>query len=168
MKIRPPKASAPSNRDTAVTLVEVMVAGALVTVFAVALYAGFSSGFTILKAAREDLRATQIMVQRMEAVRLYTWVQLTNPSYLPTTFVERYDPSGQTGGSGGVIYAGRLTVDIPPASSGLPDGYRSNIARMTVQVFWTNRLGRTNVVVRSRSMQTYAARYGMQNYIFGR
>ena len=147
----------------AYTLTEVAVAVALTGLLMFSLYAGFSSGFAMLKLAREDLRATQILVQRMETIRLYTWTEVNNALYVPPNFTERYDPRAPSG-SGEVFYSGKLTVANPPAGS-LPDSYRTNMRLVTATVYWTNMLG-TNRVVRSRQAQTYVARYGMQNYIY--
>jgi len=33
-------------------------------------------------------------------------------------------------------------------------------------LYWTNSVGNGNVIVRNRQMQTYVARYGMQDYIY--
>src|SRR5437762_3196296 len=87
---------------SAFTLAEVMVAVLVVGIVVVSLFAGVSSGFALVKLAREDLRATQFMLQRMEAVRLYTWSQITNAAYFSTnTVAAYYDPEGQAVGSGG-------------------------------------------------------------------
>src|SRR3954468_16463899 len=55
---------------SAFTLIETVVATMLAGIMLPTLYAGLASGFSIVQAARENLRATQILVQRMEAVRL--------------------------------------------------------------------------------------------------
>src|SRR5438309_2049072 len=60
------------------TLVEVMVAMAVLGFMMVALYAGFSSGFAVVRVSRENLRATQIMAEGMEVARLYNWDQVVN------------------------------------------------------------------------------------------
>ena len=70
------KISRRTNRDcfatlSSFTLAEVMVAVMVMSIVVVSLYTGVSSGFALVKLAREDLRATQIMLQRTEAVRLY-------------------------------------------------------------------------------------------------
>src|ERR1051326_2141006 len=140
------------------TLTEVLVGMLVLCTVIVSLYAGVSSGFAFVKLAREDLRATQIMLQRMEAVRLYTSSQFTNASYFSTnTFVAYYAPAGQAAGSGGATYTvtTAITTDTPAAS------YSSNMRRITVRVSWLS-----GKVSRKREMSTFVARYGMQNYIF--
>jgi uncharacterized protein (TIGR02598 family) len=157
------KISRLTNRDclatlSAFTLVEVMVAVLVVSIAVVSLYTGISSGFALVKLAREDLRATQIMLQRMEAVRLYTWSQITDATYYSTNnSVAYYDPAGQADGSGGVVYTVKtaISTDTPAANSS------PGMRRVTVQVSWLS--GKIN---RRREVSTFVARYGMQNYIY--
>ena len=135
-----------------------MVAVLVVSIAVVSLYTGVSSGFALVKLAREDLRATQIMLQKMEAIRLYTWSQITDANYFSTNnCVTYYDPADQANGSGGVAYtvSTAISTETPAAS------YSPNMRRVTVQVSWFS--GTTN---RRREMSTFVARYGMQNYIY--
>src|SRR5262249_46209086 len=58
---------------SAFTLMETMVAVLVAGILLPTLYAGFAAGFSLVQMTRENLRATQIMVQRMEAVRLASY-----------------------------------------------------------------------------------------------
>src|SRR5690348_6075530 len=49
------------------SLAEVMVAVAVLAVIFVSLFAGLAFGFKVIKATREDLRATQILTQKIES-----------------------------------------------------------------------------------------------------
>jgi len=151
---------------TAYSLMEVMVAVLVTGLVFFSLYAGFSSGFAVVQSARENLRATQIIVKRMENIRLYRWQQIMskNPVFIPRNFTTYYDPDGEATGSGGTLYSGTVTFANPPVE--IPAAYCSNMLLMTVTLYWTNSSGKTNQVVRSRQMQTYVARYGMQNYVY--
>ena len=62
----------------AYTLVEVMIGVAIMSTGLASLCLGFSQGFTVIQVARENLRATQILQEKMETIRLFTWNQLTN------------------------------------------------------------------------------------------
>jgi Tfp pilus assembly protein PilE len=149
----------------AYTLAEVMISVLLVGTLTVALYAGFSQGFSVIQSARENLRATQIMVQRMESIRLYTWSQvLDTNNYLKPAFIEVYDPLGRTNNTAGTVYYGTIKSQIP---SDLPDAYRTNMRTITVQLTWTN-YTRGRAIPFLRQMETRVARNGMQNYIFGK
>jgi len=154
-----------SRRDVrpgqaASSITEVLVAVMVLATMVIALYAGFSSGFSVAQQTRENLRATQIMMQKVEAVRLCTWDQFTN-----LLFVERYDPFGVSSNAGGAVYRG--TVTFGPAGS-IPDtaAYKTNLRLVTVTIQWTNFSG-VKHIVRSRQMETHVARYGMQNYSYG-
>src|SRR6266576_7099668 len=124
---------------SAFTLAEVMVAVLIVSIAVVSLSTGVSSGFALVKLAREDLRATQIMLQKMETLRLYKWSNFTDANYFSTNnYVTYYDPAGQASGSGGVAYtvSTAISTNTPAAS------YSPNMRRVTVQVSWLS--GTTN------------------------
>jgi Tfp pilus assembly protein PilV len=148
----------------AFTLAEVIIAVFVLAVMTLSLYAGFTTGFMIVDSAREDLRATQILMQKAEAIRLCTWSSLAN---CPITFVERYDPTGYSGGSsaGGTLYRGTLTTNVPSSIRGSA-AYKTNMCLVNLTIAWTNYNGR-QFCAHSRSMQTLVARYGLQNYIWG-
>ena len=150
--------------EAAYTLAEVVMGAMMVTITFVSLYAGMSSGFAVTKAARENLRATQIMLERMEGVRLYNWGQLVYSNMIPTVFTNYYYPLTNNGESPGVPYIGRFTVTNASFPSPAPS-YADNMRLVTVQVWWTNSLG-TNLVMRTRSMQTLVGRIGLQSYIY--
>ena len=139
---------------------EVLVALLVLVTITVAYYLGLSSCFSAVKSSREDVRATQIMMQKLEAVRLCTWSELTNFS-----FKEPYDPLGSTNNTAGMYYFGTVTksaaTTIPATSS-----YLNNMCLVTVSLLWTNG-GGSNALVHSRQMQTHYARYGLQSYIWG-
>jgi prepilin-type N-terminal cleavage/methylation domain-containing protein len=153
------KQPTPGTRRTgAFTLVEVLVSVVVLAVIATAFYSGLSSGFSVVQTTREDLRATQILMQKVEALRLCTWEQLTNVS-----FQELYDPVSTN--KNGATYFGTIVTNsasaIPNSSS-----YQSNVCLVTVTLSWTNYSGR-RLLPHTRQMQTQVARYGMQNYIWG-
>ena len=150
------------GRANAYTMVEVMMGVCILGIMIVSLYTGFSSGFTVVQLSRDNLRATQILLQRMETVRLYNWNQILNTnSYLKPVFRDRYDSQGKNG----TEYYGTIQTALPDISN---VAYRTNMRLVTVTLYWTNYSQKPNptVVVRSRQMQTCVARYGMQNYLY--
>jgi prepilin-type N-terminal cleavage/methylation domain-containing protein len=54
----------------AFTLIEVLVATLLIGIAFVSLYAGVSSALVQVQLAREDLRATQVLLEKSELLRL--------------------------------------------------------------------------------------------------
>lgn len=143
------------------TLVEVMVAAALLGIMLVVFFTGFAQGYLNLNTARQDLRATQILTQKTEAVRLCTWAELTN---LPPTFVDYYTENTSTN-SDKTTYYGTIFIENPTnISSGV--SYYSKIKLVTIGVTWTNYVY-NRPVPHHRQMQTMAARDGMVNYLYG-
>ena len=136
------------------------MAALALAIMVVTLYVGFSSGFAVVHLARENLRATQIMMQKMEAIRLCSWSQLTNVS-----FVDCYNPLATSNDAPRAEYNGTISVGT---LAGIPDlaAYKTNLRLVTITVYWTNfSVGKP--VVRSRQLETHVARYGLQNYRYG-
>ena len=144
----------------AFTLIETIVATLLAAIMLPTLYAGVASGFSIVQVTRENLRATQILLQRMEAVRLASYKALQDPTAWPTNATDYYSPCGQTNGSGGAAYT--VSYNWTTGLGSLPPSYRSNMLLVTVTASWNS-----GNLQRSRSMQSYVARYGIQRYVSG-
>lgn len=145
------------SRSRAFTLLDAIFAMAVAGVMFTALYAGLAFGFNIIKMARENTRATQIMLEKMETIRLYTWEQITNVGFIPTnTFLVPYYSIGGTNTS--LMYTGQVVIQ----PSGLPLSYANEMRKVTIRIDWAS-MGGTN---RTRSMMTYVARRGMQGYVY--
>ncbi len=150
----------------AFSLLEVVLSAAVLSFMLVTLYGGIASSFAIIQTARENLRATQIMLERVEGIRLYNWNQLVYSNMIPTWFTNYYYPLAAPGESKGVVYVGRM--EIEPVTLDPPATYSYNMRRISVTIYWTNYYGPglTKKIVRSRNMVTYTARYGIQNYVY--
>jgi type II secretory pathway pseudopilin PulG len=161
-------AKVPQGRigQEAFSVIEVLVGVAIVAISLVSLFAGISSSFVLTKSAREDLRATQIILERLEGIRLHNWNQLVYSNMVPTDFTTTYYPMAKQGESVGITYRGTVVIDTPVMDP--PASYSANMRSVTVSVFWTNYYGPrlTNELVRSRTMTTYQSRDGIQNYVF--
>jgi type II secretory pathway pseudopilin PulG len=151
-----------AQRLQAWSIAEVMVAVAVLAILLVSLFTGMAYGFGVIKATREDLRATQILTQKIEGIRLCTWLQLTNQ--LPSSFTETYQSTSGSNSSS-VVYSGQITVG---SNTNLPSGYRDKVKLVTVTVTWqTSRGNQQGSLSHTRSMQTESAYYGLQNYLYG-
>lgn len=139
----------------AFSLIEVTVGLGIVGTCVAALFSGFTTGFFTLRMARENLRATQILLQKTETLRLLSWDQLTGTNSIPTTFSERYDPHAAT--DKGITYSGTVSITACPITS----SYSNDMKLVVVSVNW-----KTGSMDRNRSYSTYVARYGLQNYIY--
>ena len=160
MKINQNRNTNKTNRSPAgFTLVESAVALTIGAIMLTTLYSAFACGFTTVRVSRESLRATQIMLSKLEGIRLGAFGQLTNTVYYPNSFTESFDPKDDATQAGGVVYNGTFTSAVPPSGS-LPDSYRTNMLLVTVSLSWTSgNMQHTN------SMQTYAARDGIETYV---
>lgn len=138
----------------AFSLTELVIAMALLATVLGALLTSFTAGFFSLKMARENLRATQVMLEKMETIRFYSWSQLTQPGFIPPTFTAFYDPKDT---NSGVVYSGMLAWSAVP----LTVPYANQMTQLTVRVDW-----QTGDLNRSRTFTTYIARHGLQKYVF--
>lgn len=141
------------------TLAEVLVAVAIMAVAFVSLYAGIFFCFGVTRSEREDLRATQVILHRMEGIRLFTWEQITNTALNPTTFYERYLPATGANPASGLTYTG--TVAVATVILDPPVTYTNQMKRITVTVNWSS-----GKLPHSRNMTTYVSKNGIQNYIY--
>lgn len=155
----------PRLREKGFTLVEVVCSIFIAGIAASVLFIGFDNGFALLRTTREDLRATQILMQKTEAVRLLTWDQLTQGQM---KFVEYFNPAGVSKTNGGTAYWCDINTTGVPTNIPSSAAYRSNIRLVTISVLWTNSVndwkGARNIS-HSRQMQTLSAISGMQNYL---
>ncbi len=162
MKLLTFSTSRASRRLAAFSMVEQLVGMSVVGVAITSLFAGFSQGFAIIEAARENLRAAQILCEKTEVLRLYTLEQVTGVTtngdlFMPRTFEERFFPVGNT--NTGVRYWG--TILLSNAVIANSPNYASNLMQITFTLTWTN-----DNVVNRRSVNTLIARNGVQTYIY--
>jgi len=172
MKLLLPQQPERTGKVSGFTLIEVMISMAVVALMFVSLYAGITQGLAVIATARENMRATQIMVEKIELLRLYSWDQLNQPGFIPNAFAERLMPSSTTNSSttaaslgelaapGGVgtIFVGTITLETP---TNVPTGYSNSMRLATLTVSWTN----ANIR-RTRSMQTLVAQLGIHDYVY--
>jgi len=131
--------------------------GALVLV---SLYAGITYGMSVTEVTRENLRATQLILEKFETIRLYTWDQLngSNNFVIPTGFTNSYAVDPTTGKGSGVLYSGTMTLQDAPLNGA---SYSSDMKLVTVTLNWT-----CAGIPRTRTMQTLVARQGLQQYVY--
>jgi type II secretory pathway pseudopilin PulG len=141
-----------------VTLVDVIMAIALLGVIAGGIFGSFRYGFFALQLVRENQRATQILLEKVETLRLYSWDQVNTPGFIPTNLpTEYYDPQAPVG-SQGAAYHGTITV---PSSVPFTTSYSTNLRQLTLTLTWT-----TRNIQHTRSLTTYVAKDGVQNYVY--
>jgi hypothetical protein len=138
----------------AFTLIEVLVGAGIMAFTVVALYGAFSFGFSTIKLSQEEVRADQILVQKLETLRVYNWTNVTG-NYLPTNFTSTFST---TGPETGVTYNGSLSI-TPFVPSAANESYSGSLRRVIASVEWSS-----GGISRTRSMTTLVSQYGIQNY----
>ncbi len=156
MKIKASLIKRMRQKLSAFSLIEATIGMGIVGTTVATLFSGFTTGFFTMQMARENLRATQIMLERVETIRLYSWDQVTDPEYITRTFSTPYDPESPTGQQG-LVYTGTLRI----VATDIPSSYASDMRKVIVTVNWkTGRLQRT------REFSSYISRFGMQDYVY--
>lgn len=135
---------------------EVSISMAVLGTLILSLVSGFTAGFFTMQLARENQRATQIMLEKMETIRLYSWDQINDPDFIPRTFTAAYDPNAAEGNRG-IDYQGTMVITNAPVSPGYADSMRM----VLVTLNW-----KTGNLDRTRSFSSLISRDGLQNYIY--
>lgn len=146
--------------EAAGTLVEVIVATVIIAIMGAGIIGSINYGMFVTQLARENARATQIMLEKLESIRLYNWTEVTNAGYVPTSFVNYYDPQAPSNYQG-TIYNGTITVSNAAFSAATPS-YAGNMRQFTVTLSWTT----SGRISHTRQLSTYVAKDGIQNYVY--
>jgi type II secretory pathway pseudopilin PulG len=142
-----------AGSTAAFTLIETMVAFFILAIVVFSLYAALSFGFTTIRLAQENVRADQILTEKMETIRVYHWSKVFTPGYLPQTFQASYSQSGGTN-----LYNGFIAVTSFPASAA-NESYADSLRQVTITVNWVS-----GGMSRSRSLTSFVSQYGLQTY----
>jgi prepilin-type N-terminal cleavage/methylation domain-containing protein len=146
------------RRRAGFTLVEVLIAVLGVGIMTVTLYMAIGQGFAIIQVARENLRATQVLQEKMETMRIYNWDQITDGNFIPRTFTEPFYAVDDQD-NGGFDYTGQVLItNAAPVGS---VSYADNMRWVIVQVEWTS-----GGVVRRREMRTLVSEFGLHQYVY--
>ncbi len=155
MNLTDPSLRASRGRLAAFMLVEVVVGIAIVGLVFIGLFSGLAWGFATVQWSRENARATQVMLDKMEQFRLIKWSDI-NSGTIPTQFIEPFYESAATGAQG-FDYTGRVTIAAAP----LAEAYAPKMRLVTVHLEWTS--GGTP---HTREISTLVGESGLQRYLF--
>lgn len=148
----------PSRSQRAFNIVEAIIAMAVCGIMFVALYSGISSSFFNIRLARENLRGTQVLLEKMEVIRLLTWDQINSNGFVATNFSAPLFPSLSSSSNSAAFFNGY--IDIQPVT-GLNANYSGDLRIVTVTIRW-----KTGGLQQSRRLSTYVSRFGIQNYVY--
>lgn len=141
-------------REQGFSVIEAMVGFLILGITITALCGGFSFGFNTIKLSQEEVRADQILVQKLESLRIYSWSKVTNTAYIPANFTNYYTTSNA---NYGVTYLGQMTVG--PFSTAGGESYSSTLRQVTATVSWFSE-GMTH----TRTMSTLVSSSGLATY----
>jgi hypothetical protein len=144
------------------SLVEATVGLALLAVVCLALYSSLGSTTMTVRQSRENIRATQIMAEKLDTIRLYGWSQLTDPAYINRQFEVSFYPREQLPSDlarahGQLVYKGWIHIEAAPVE----EVYKNDLRLVTVELKW-----QSGNMERTRKMSTLVSRYGLHKYIY--
>jgi prepilin-type N-terminal cleavage/methylation domain-containing protein len=147
------------RREAAFTLVEVLIAVGVLGVVIASLYGGFVYAFSQIALVQQNIRATQILEEKTEVIRLVNWDQLVNQSrFVPTNFTAPFYAANPTNpGANSFTYTGTVQITSAPVT----ESYAPSLRMIQVTLSWTS-----GNVARQRQMTTFVSQYGMQNYAY--
>jgi len=159
MRIARRSLSVASPKESGFTLSEAITSFAIFGIAFAALLAGLTWNVSTIKFARETVRATQIMEEKLDTIRLYSWAQITTPGFVTNQFYVPFYPTNALSGTEplGITYTGLVTIGASP----LTEGYTTNLMRITIDLYWPS-----NPQVRHAQMSTFVSKYGLQAYIY--
>jgi len=179
-----------SQGARAFSIIEALIAMAVCGLMFVALYGGISSSFSNIRLSRENLRGTQVLLEKMEVIRLLTWDQINSNGFVVTNFSAPLFPSLSSSSNRAAFFYGDIDIQqvagpgTPPPPSGHPpkgkpgsggggsgtppsDGselnanYSGDLKLVTVTIRW-----KSGSREQSRRLSTYVSRFGIQNYVY--
>lgn len=153
----------------------------------VALYGGISSSFSNIRLSRDNLRGTQVLLEKMEVIRLLTWDQINSNGFVVTNFSAPLFPSLSSSSNRAAFFYGQIDIQqvagpgTPPPSGNPPKGkpggggpgtlpidggeldanYSGDLKIVTVTIRW-----KSGGLEQSRRLSTYVSRFGIQNYVY--
>jgi hypothetical protein len=144
--------SSRTRGTSAYSLIETILAVGILGFLVTSLYTTFWFGFNVIKLSQEDVVANQVLVQKMELLRVYDWPTVTGGSTMPTSFTNTFPGSASAPGA---QYIGTITVARAP----LTESYSNSLRQVTVSMSWES-----SGIIRTRDMTTLVAINGIQTY----
>jgi hypothetical protein len=130
-----------------------MVGCVILGITVAALCGAFSFGFRTIKLSQEDVRADQILMQKLESIRVYDWSKMNNTYILPN-FTNSFSTTNSVHG---VTYNGVLT--IAPFGPSTGESYTNTLRQVTASISWVS-----DGLSHTRTMTTLVSQNGIQTY----
>ena len=147
--------------EAAFSLVELAIGVAILGLVIGGVYSGMVAQYALVRTNTDKLQAEQILVGKLDLIRLYSWnqitnslLQVTNVAALSNSIASTFVSTSNDGSSN--VFSGQVTVSPPD----MTETYTSSVVMVTVQLTWTISSG-----VFSNSASTLVSQYGLHNYI---
>ncbi|HKQ40442.1 MAG TPA: hypothetical protein VJ063_20395 [Verrucomicrobiae bacterium] len=147
------------NGKKAFFLLEAVIGMALLGLVMMAMYTGLCTTTFSVQLSRENLRATQIMTETLDTIRLYGWKKI-NPIYIqtvPTLPLYVDDPSKAGNDASTRVFTREITLEPAP----IAEPYGVDMQVVTVKLTW-----QTGKLKRTRTMSTMVSKYGLNRYVY--
>lgn len=154
--------STAKRRHQAFFLLEATIGMALLGLVFMALYTGLVSTTYSVHLSRENLRATQLMAEKLDTIRLYGWNKIAlDQFYIPNAVIDVpvYSDDPSQAGNNATPRLFNVEVFIEPAP--ITEPYAVDLRMVTVKLTW-----QTGKMNRTRSMSTLVSRYGLFRYVY--
>jgi hypothetical protein len=151
------------RRNAAFFLVEATIGMMLLGLIFMALYTGLVTTTFSVQLSRENLRATQIMAEKLDTLRLYGWKKIIeeDPFYMQRGVVDApvYSDDPSKAGNDATARAFDTEILIEPAP--FTEAYAVDMRMVTVKLTWD-----TGKMKRTRSMSTLISKHGLFKYVY--
>lgn len=144
--------------DAGFTLIEMMVALAIIATALFALLGGLVTASASIQAQQEDARAVRVALDRYETLRLRDWTN--DPDLQPGVH------TGQAVGSNGLLYTYATTVVERDTNTAAPedDDIDGDLVKdLTTVVTWEGRNGRTRQITYKTSLAQDPSTVGLRS-----
>lgn len=151
--------------DAGHTLAQALAAITVLGLAVIAFSGAFATAYCVIHSSREQLRASQIVMERAESLRLFNWSQVSAArKHVQPLFVQSDAPSDVTEDSGGVQYVGYLTGAASLAGGSAKDAH-AHMRNVTLALSSTTCNG-DQAAVRTSQVQIRLARNGAPKYVW--
>lgn len=126
---------------------EAVIGMGLCGVVVLAMYGALTSAFNMVRMSQENLRATQVLIEKIEICRLYTWDQVTDPTFFPKSFTAGDNDE----------FKGKMSIMKGPKNV----TYEDDMKTVSIEISWNSGSKKRN-----REFVTYLTRNGLQSYLY--
>jgi hypothetical protein len=145
-------------------LLEATIGMVLLGLIFMAMYTGLVTTTFSVQLSRENLRATQIMAEKLDTIRLYGYKKFVvdDPFYIQRGVVDAPLYVDDPTKAGNDATTARLyDIEVLIENAPFTEPYAVDMRMVTVKLTWL-----TGKMKRTRSMSTLVSKYGLYKYVY--